>query len=177
MVTIREKIDYQDLKVSVEPIEKKSFYLTGDMPSFKAIIENPTSKKRYGKLFFRWRLVNLKTQREVRFELKSFSKREYKLPKEWLYREGIATYELIVMPKSPEDYVNQPPIGRLSPHLSIHPLCSYYVRDKDLYKYEESYRRAMRLYSLVIVGLTIVNLIFLYGPQLIGLIKGVLNCQ
>ncbi len=178
MVTKREKIDHEGLIISIVPIEEKPFYLTGKTPSFKGVIENPSSEeRRTGKLFFRWRLGDVHTIREVEFELEPQSKREYEIPKEWLYCEGTAIYELLLIDikRGPEQ-----PFERYS----VHPLCSYYVRDKDLYEYEESYRRTMRHYSrvtigltIVIIGLTIVNLISLYGPQLIGLIKVVLNCQ
>ena len=130
----------------------------------------------------RWRLAEVSTLRVVKFELDPLTnEKKYEIEREWLYREGTGVYELIVMPEPPENYANisNEEIWEEYDIISypIDPLCSYYVRDKDLYKYEKSYRRTMRLYSLAIIGLTIVNLIFLYGPQLIGLIKGVLNCQ
>jgi len=179
MVTKREKINHEGLIISIVPIEEKPFYLTGETPSFKVVIENPSSEERKGKLFFRWRLGDVRTIREVPFIIKPLSKSEDLIPKEWLYREGTAIYELFVTSLDAE-----PDLFELEAFCPIHPLCSYYVRDKDLYEYEESYRRTMRHYSRVTIGLTtviivltIVNLISLYGPQLIGLIKGVLNCQ
>jgi hypothetical protein len=58
---------------------------------------------------------------------------------------------------------------------SIHPLCSYYVRDKDLYEYEESYRRAMKIYTWIIIGLTIINLVLLYGEKLFPTLRNIFS--
>jgi hypothetical protein len=135
MVTKREKINYYDLKISVEPIDEKPFYLTGDSPSFNVAIENQTSKKRKGKILVRWRLAEVLTLRVLKFELDPFANERYELPKEWLYRQGTAIYELIVMPKPPDYYANvsDQEVVQRSQGMGIHPLCSYYVRDKDLH--------------------------------------------
>lgn len=160
MVTKREEIEHEGLKISIEPIEEKAFYLTGETLAFKVVIENLSSKKQKGKLFFRWILGNVQTIRPVTFELNPLSKSEHEFPKEWLYREGTAIYELLVMPIHKERKL---PLERYS----IHPFCSYYVRDKDLYNYEKAYRRAMMSCSLIIIVLTIINLLLLYGEKIL----------
>lgn len=166
MVTKREKIEYHGLKISVEPVEEKPFYLTGDSPSFRVVIENDTSNKQRGKIAVRWRLANVLTTRVVKFELDPFANEKYEIPREWLYREGTVIYELPVMPKPPEEYANvlDERVRQESARTSIHPLCSYYVRDKDLHKYEENYRKTIIGLTVVIIGLTIINLIsFIYS--------------
>jgi len=161
MVTRREKIDYYGLKISVEPVEEKPFYLTGNEPLFAVIIENQTSKKRKGKILIRWRLAEVLTLRIVKFELDSFESRRYELPREWLYREGTAVYELKVMPQTPDHYaeLSDQEVASQGLEGGIHPLCSYYVRDKDLHKYEEDYRKTIKKFSLITIGLTVLNVL------------------
>ncbi len=170
MVTKREEIDHEGLRISVRPIEEKPFYLTGETPAFRTIIRNQATEKRKGRLLFFWRLDSLLTRRVVDFELDPFSEIEYVFPREWLYREGTAIYELAVMPTTVSD--NELEQYSFS-NPSIHPLCSYYVRDKDLYEYEESYRRAMIIYTLIIIGLTILNIVLLYGEKIISYLKNI----
>jgi len=50
LVTLREKIEYNGLYISVEPSISKPFYLTGDISSFNVIVENTTDLRRHGKL-------------------------------------------------------------------------------------------------------------------------------
>ena len=54
-----------------------------------------------------------------------------------------------MLPGPPEDYAGFSDndvifqvTGRLGIH-NVHPLCSYYVRDKDLHRYEEDYRETI----------------------------------
>jgi len=165
MVAKREKIPYCDLEIFLEPVEEKPFYLTGESPSFRVVIENNTPNRRWGKIVLIWRLGDVHTIRILAFELDSSECGKYEIQREWLYCEGAARYDLIVMPKRPEDYADVADSRILQePNLLrylIHPLCSYYVRDKDLYRYEEDYRNDIKTYSLITIGLTIVNLVFL----------------
>ena len=165
MVTKRERIEYDGLEVYIEPAEEKPFYLTGESPSFRLVIENRTPDRRYGMMVLIWRLGNVTTVRIIRFELGPLQRGEYDVVREWLYCEGTGRYDLIVMPGRPEDYAGVPDNRILQdPNLRrylIHPLCSYYVKDKDLYLYEEDYRKTIRKYSRITIGLTILNLIIL----------------
>lgn len=70
-----------------------------------------------------------------------------------------------MLPGPPEDYAGISDndvifqvTGRLGIH-NVHPLCSYYVRDKDLHRYEEDYRETIKRFSLITIGLTIFNVI------------------
>lgn len=174
MVTKREQIDYYNLKISVEPVDEKPFYLTGDSPLFNVAIENQTSMRQQGKVVVRWRLAEVLTLRVVKFDLGPHASRKYELPREWLYRQGTAVYELIVMPQSPNHYASIPDqqviqaCHRMGIH-TIHPLCSYYVRDKDLHKYEERHRKITIGLSVVVIILTVINLIlFIIARRLIS---------
>jgi hypothetical protein len=149
------------LKISIEPVDEKPFYLTGDSPHFNVVIENQTSKIREGRVVVWWRLAKVLTIRPVKFKLNPLENQKYELPREWLYREGTAIYELKVMPKPPDYYAelsdDETIYLSLQDRLGVHPLCSYYVRDKDLYKYEEGYRNAIKKFSLITIGLTVLN--------------------
>jgi hypothetical protein len=165
MVTKREEIDYYGLRISIIPVEEKPFYLTGDTPLFSVMIRNPTPTKCKGKILVSWRLGELRTFRVIAFELEPYATGQYQLPREWLYREGTAIYELEVLPGPPEDYAGISDndvifqvTGQLGIH-NVHPLCSYYVRDKDLHRYEEDYRKTIKRFSLITIGLTIFNVI------------------
>lgn len=174
MVTLRERIEYKGLYISVEPAVKKTFYLTGEDSSFDAIIENPSEQRRYSKLVFSWRLGEIRTFRIVNIEVNPSSVTKRPLTKEWLYREGTAIYELIIMQKSPEDYStisdNDVRVEAYRHMGNIHPLSSHYVRDRDLHAYEKEYRRAMMTFSIITIVLTIFNLLLLYGRNLLTLI-------
>ena len=166
MVTKREKIDYYDLKISVEPVDEEPFYLTGESPLFNVVIENQTSRRRVGKILVKWRLAEVLTLRVVKFDLNPKASEKYELPREWLYRQGTAVYELIVMPKSPDHYANIPDRQLIQGFnkMGIHPLCSYYVRDKDLHKYEEHHRKITIGLSVIVIILTVINLILFVIP-------------
>ena len=166
MVTLREQIEYEGLKVSIEPTVEKPFYLTGEISSFSVVVENPTNQERHGKLAFSWSLGEVTSYRIITFEVQPLSTSKCKLMPEWLYREGTAIYNLIHMDRPPENYSTEADMLRLSWEHRGHvdPLCSYYVRDKDLHLYEEKYRKAMRSFPIITIILTIVNLVIVTYP-------------
>jgi len=164
MVNIRDPpVEYHGILVSIVPDEDRPFYLTGDAPLFKLRVHNPGKERRYGRLFITWRLVNVLTIRDVKIDLEPGETEEYPLPREWLYTEGMAIYELRVM-GPPEHYPAQRSVSSEEiVKAPIHPLCSYWVCDKARYEYEEEFRgwtkNLVRL-TRVLVGLT-AALIFL----------------
>jgi len=164
MVTLREKIEYHDLQISIESdeIPESGFFLTGQTPLFKLVIENDTPNSRKGKILIRWRLGELTTHRIITFDVEPNSiNNKYDLEKEWLYREGTGIYELVIFSNRPEMSLKWTSEGFVASARSapIHPLCSYYVKDKDLYKYEKYHRIIIIGFTLITIGIAIANMI------------------
>lgn len=162
MVTKREEIFYDNLWISIESeSEEKTFYLSGDTPLFRVIIRNENDKTRYGFILIRWILGNLDTLRPIKFEIGPHLTKKYDLLREWLYREGTGIYELRTMSKHSEEYTSENEIKSeyYSSDTGLHPLCSYYVRDKDQFSYEERYKREMKWIQYTVLFLTIIMVI------------------
>ncbi|MCX9025338.1 MAG: hypothetical protein OIN85_04490 [Candidatus Methanoperedens sp.] len=142
MTNIREPVLYEGLNISITRDESKPFYLTGDTPSFRVRVHNPSVEKRkFGKIALTWKLLRLKTKRIIPIDVPPKETKEYEIMREWLYTEGMARYDLQII-GPPEDYIDTTDEfleSMLSRRVfSIHPLCSYYVRDKETYEYEKA---------------------------------------
>lgn len=141
MTNIREPVLYEGLNISITRDESKPFYLTGDTPSFRVRVHNPSvEKRRTGKIALTWKLLRVNNKRIIPIDVPPNKTEEYKLGKEWLYTVGMARYDLQII-GPPEDYIDTSEEFlelMLSRRVfSIHPLFSYYVRDKETYEYEK----------------------------------------
>lgn len=120
--------------------EFKPFYLTGDTPLFKVEVYNPGAVRRHGKIALIWKLENLSTTQIINIDLRPREIEEYGLNREWLYTEGVARYDLRNL-EEPEEYAELSDNILMKIVKNVHdidPLCSYYVRDRGMYKYKKA---------------------------------------
>lgn len=188
MTNIRYPVTYyDDLEIKMDYVnisEKKEFHLTEDTPLFKVIIHNRGKIRRFGKIALIWKLKELKNERIINIDIPSNDTYEHMLGKEWLYTEGMARYDLIILKEPPENYnliSNEDLIIKLKDNYKdisdgVHPLLSYYIKDRGIYAYEKDRHdkqlkldHSLNIYTKVITIATILLLLkeyFQYLKQL-----------
>lgn len=152
MTNIRSPVQYDDTEISIEPEEDREFYLTGDTPIFKLRVRDLRGIRRKGRIFLTWHLLDVFTIRPLDIDIPPKGEKVYNLIKEWLHAEGVARYNLrltgtIEEPKIPDKDIMK---------TGVHPLCSYLVKDRDWYNYQERQQRTLERFTKISTAFTIV---------------------
>jgi len=138
MATSRKPlIERHGLRFTIKPacwLDKlRPFYVVGEKPSFKLVVENPSDKRRYGKVVLRWNLLDYTTHKVIPINLKPKERKEFKIAEEWLVKAGEAVYQIVNFPNPPEHYDKISDNQLISMAMNIRyvdPLCVYVIRDK-----------------------------------------------
>lgn len=168
MTDFREPpIDFHGLKISIFTEELKPFYLTGEKPLFKVRVYNPGTDKIDGYITIVWKLNNLSNIHKISIDIPPRETREYELPREWCFAEGTSRYYIQDL-GDPGSRYDEETEKKLLEKKEIHPLCGYYVYDREIYGYEKKeheerlrhdhdmhqYTRDLKLYTIVILIFT-----------------------
>lgn len=144
MTNVREAVPYFGLRVRMEKTggPRREFFLTGEVPTFDLVIENPEDRPRSGAIPLMWQLFTpfgqiMVTDRALRFDCPPHEERRYHIQPEWLESPGYASYRLYVLlePEALTGPINIPP----GTPPRQHPLVTYEVVDQA--KNAESERR------------------------------------
>lgn len=195
MTDFREPpINHYGLEISMTTDERKPFYLTGDKPLFKVRIHNTVNKNIKGQITIIWKLENVINERRINIDVLQGEIKEYDMDvnneylREWCFIEGTARYYLQDL-GHPESKHDEDTLKKLREKRIIHPLCSYYIYNREIYRHEKinreerskldrdmhKYTRDLRIYTIVITIFTVLIFLKEYLSQFLIYIKDFLE--
>ena len=157
LVTPREPPQpYRGMELSIRPLDPKTkFILTGDRPEFKLIVHNTTENRIHGKILYYLKWSKNKTINAVKIDVEPHKTEEYTLNREWLGDQDSYQYGICELHNSPEEYESYSDNSLEKEYregMSVHPLCSFVVTDKEIVKSQRKMARA----TIILLGIAAV---------------------